>query len=113
IVGVGDISNLPISADVKANSHMKYHTFIEMVGIEPEKAKELIEKADEMKAVFENSGSVSITPHAPYTLSKTLLKEFRKYCKNKLNLVSIHNQESDEENSLYRYRTGAFLKLYE
>ncbi len=113
IVGVGDISNLPVSAEVKAESAIKYHTFIEMVGMDPAKAKDLIRKADEMKAAFENSGSVSITPHAPYTLSKALLKELRKYAKNKTNLVSIHNQESDEENALYRYRTGAFLKLYE
>ncbi|RRN76946.1 amidohydrolase, partial [Pseudoxanthomonas sp. SGD-10] len=113
IVGVGDISNLPVSADVKANSEMRYHTFIEMVGMDPSKAKELIQKADKMKTAFENSGSVSITPHAPYTLSKALLKELRRYCKSKSNLVSIHNQESDEENSLYRYRTGAFIKLYE
>lgn len=112
IVGVGDIVNTPISARVKADSSLRYHTFIEMVGIDPDMADELMVKADAMKADFENSGSTSITLHAAYTLSKNLLKNLRKYCKDHKNLISIHNQENDDENALYRYKTGAFVEMY-
>ncbi|ADY53799.1 amidohydrolase [Pseudopedobacter saltans DSM 12145] len=112
IVGVGDISNSTLSAEVKASSSLRYHTFIEMVGMDPYIADELIEKADAMKTAFENSGSASITVHAAYTLSKDLLKSLRKYCKDHKNLISIHNQENDDENALYRYKTGSFVELY-
>lgn len=112
IVAVGDISNTSISAEVKAKSNIKYHTFIEMVGVSPDVADELMEKADAMKSEFANAGSVSVTLHAAYTLSKNLLKNFRRYCKKHKNLISIHNQENDDENALYRYKTGAFVQLY-
>ncbi len=55
----------------------------------------------------------SLTPHAPYTLSKALLKKLYNYCKHKVNPISLHNQESDEENKFYRYKTGDFVKFYE
>lgn len=110
IVAVGDISNVAISAAIKEKSLIKYHTFVEMVGIDPDKADELIEYALELKKSFGEHSS--ITPHAPYTLSKQLLKKVRKYCKSTDNLLSIHNQESDEENKLYRYKSGKFLDLY-
>lgn len=111
IVAVGDISNLSISASVKAKSNIQYHTFVEMVALDPEKANEAFDKALKIKESFE--GSVSITPHAPYTLSKTLLKKLYNYCKHHDNIISIHNQENEEENKLYRYKTGEFVKMYE
>jgi cytosine/adenosine deaminase-related metal-dependent hydrolase len=110
IVAVGDISNVAISAGVKEKSPIKYHTFIEMVGLDPEKADDIVANALELKDVF--GKNASITPHAPYTLSKQLLKKVRKYCKENDNLLSIHNQENDEENKLYRYKTGGFVQLY-
>lgn len=111
IVAVGDISNLEISAQVKENSAIKYHTFVEMVAFDPAKADEAFDVAKGLKTVFGKYSS--ITPHAPYTLSKKLLKNLKSYCKEEVNLISIHNQENDEENKLYRYKTGEFLKLYQ
>ncbi len=110
IVATGDISNTAISAKVKEKSPIRYHTFVEMVGIDPDKADEIVANALELKTHFGKNSS--ITPHAPYTLSKQLLKEVRKYCKENDNLLSIHNQENDEENKLYRYKTGEFIQLY-
>ncbi|MFD1628987.1 amidohydrolase family protein [Pseudopedobacter beijingensis] len=113
IVGVGDISNTVISADIKAKSPIRYHTFVEMVGLDPAKSQELITKADALKSKFEHSGSASITLHASYTLSKALVKDLRRYCKNEKNLISLHSQENEDENAFYRYKTGAFVQLYE
>ncbi|HVV56327.1 MAG TPA: amidohydrolase family protein, partial [Mucilaginibacter sp.] len=35
-----------------------------------------------------------------------------KYCETGKNLISIHNQESEDENKFFRYRLGGFLDLY-
>lgn len=110
IVAVGDISNQAISASIKAQSKIKYHTFIEMIGFNAAKSSELIEEANHLKSAFKTSSS--ITPHAPYSLSKELLKKLTKYCKTTENKISIHNQESDDENFLYRYKDGLFMDFF-
>jgi cytosine/adenosine deaminase-related metal-dependent hydrolase len=110
IVAVGDISNQAISADIKSISKIKYHTFIEMLGFDPAKATEVINQAIQTKEKF--STSSSITPHAPYSLSKELLKQLIKYCKNTVNTISIHNHESEDENFYYRYKDGAFAQFF-
>lgn len=111
IVAVGDISNNALSVSVKKKSPIKYHTFVEMVGFDPAKADETLAKAIELKEVF--NGSSSIAPHAPYTVSKQLMKKLYNYSKHVDNLITIHNQESPEEGKFYRYKIGDFSKLYE
>ena len=110
IVAVGDVSNLAISADIKSSSNIKYHTFIEMLGFDPAKATEVLNQAIQTQEKF--STPSSITPHAPYSLSKELLKQLIKYCNNALNTISIHNQESEDENFYYRYKGGAFTQFF-
>ncbi len=111
IVGVGDIVNENITADIKLNSKLKFHNFVEMLGFDPAKSKEIFNKALDLKEEFDENSSLAL--HAPYTISKDLLKNLRKYCEEKTNLVSIHNQESEEENKLFRYKTGDMVKMYE
>jgi len=79
----------------------------------PEKAIEVFEKALALLNEFK-PGSCSITPHAPYSVSKELFKLIKKHSDtNDENLLSIHNQECEDENKFYRYKLGAFLELYE
>ncbi len=111
IVAVGDVSNNLISKAVKQKSSIYYHTYVEVLGFDPEKANEAFEKGMAVKEEFYPL-SASITPHAPYSVSKELFKNFRTYCDEKENRFSIHNQESEEENKLYRYKTGDFLEFY-
>jgi aminodeoxyfutalosine deaminase len=110
IVAVGDIANQSISASVKENSKIKYHTFIEMLGFDPTKSETVIAEALKLQTHFQNSSS--ITPHAPYSLSKELLKNLTKFCKKVNNPISIHNQENEEENFLYRYKDGPFMDFF-
>jgi cytosine/adenosine deaminase-related metal-dependent hydrolase len=112
IVAVGDISNTMISKSLKEKSKIFYHTFIELIGIQPERAKTIFDAGKELKGAFGDQ-SVSITPHAPYSVSKELVRLIEHYCKHRPNLFSIHNQESDEENEFYRYKTGKFLDLFD
>src|SRR5690606_41155874 len=51
-------------------------------------------------------------PHAPYSASKHLFRSLKRSISED-NILSIHNQESEEENKLFRYRKGAFLDFYE
>jgi cytosine/adenosine deaminase-related metal-dependent hydrolase len=111
IVAVGDISNQAISAQIKENSKIKYHTFIEMLGFDKDYANDIFAKALNLKANF-NSTSNSLTVHAPYSFSKDLLKKLKTYCKENENKISIHMQESEEENALYGYKQGAFLDFF-
>jgi cytosine/adenosine deaminase-related metal-dependent hydrolase len=110
IVAVGDVSNQTISAGVKGKSKIKYHTFLEMLAFDSSKSAEAIENAITLKQAFRTP--TSITPHAPYSLSKELLKNLTKYCKKGENKITIHNQENDDENNLYRYKEGPFMDFF-
>ena len=112
IVAVGDISNSNASIAIKAKSKIHYHTFVEAFSFLPDKAQETFDKALSLLGEFKPQ-SCSITPHAPYSVSKELFRLIKKYSDNNTNLLSIHNQESEDENKFYRYRLGGFIDLYE
>lgn len=112
IVAVGDISNLISSKPVKLKSAIKYHTFVEALGFDPNQARTIFDSACRLKDEFAPL-KASIAPHAPYSISKELLRYISRECGNSESLMSIHNQESEEENTLFRYKTGLFLDFYE
>ena len=112
IVATGDISNTSASVGVKQASSIYYHSFIELLGFSPSIATAAFEKGNAVKAQF-NGLPASIVPHAPYTVSKELFRLIRKKCEGGINLLSMHNQESEEENKLYRYKKGRFVELYD
>jgi cytosine/adenosine deaminase-related metal-dependent hydrolase len=111
IIAVGDISNTNVTVPIKAKSKLYYHSFIETFGFLPNQAQEVFDKALSLLNEFKPQ-SCSITPHAPYSVSKELFKLIRQYSDNRSNLISIHNQECDEENKFYRYKIGDFNELY-
>jgi len=112
IVAVGDICNSNVTLSVKAKSKIYYHSFSEAFSFQPARAQEVFDKALSLAGEYK-PGASSITPHSPYSVSKELFKLVRQYCDTGKNLISIHNQESDEENKFFRYRLGGFLDLYE
>jgi len=112
IVAVGDISNSAISLPVKSKSKLYYHTFIEMFSFIPERAEETFQAALELQNQFRPLPT-SLTPHAPYSVSKDLFKLLKQYADANDNIMSMHNQECEDENKFYRYKNGKFLELYE
>jgi cytosine/adenosine deaminase-related metal-dependent hydrolase len=113
IVAVGDISNNNVTIPIKAKSNLHYHTFVEILGFLPHKAEELYANGLMLLNEFRPQ-SCSLTPHAPYSVSKELFRLIKKYSDSGVkNLLSIHNQESDEENKFFRYKLGQFNELYE
>ena len=112
IVAVGDISNNLVSKNIKVTSPIHYHTFVEFLGFDPQKAAPIYLKALELLRNF-SPLPASLAPHAAYSVSKELLKLFQKNTEGHSELTSMHNQECNDENELYRYKTGKFLDFYQ
>lgn len=112
IVAVGDISNQLISRQTKQQSDLYYHTFIETLGFNPQQAPAVMGQAIGLKQAFAPL-KASIVPHAPYSVSKELFALIRAYSQKEENLISMHNQETADENEFFEHKKGAFLKLYE
>ncbi|WP_432711912.1 amidohydrolase family protein [Pedobacter sp.] len=111
IVAVGDISNQGISKGVKLESKMYYHTFVEVLGFDPQRAQAIMEQGIMVKESFKPL-KASVIPHAPYSVSKALFKEIASYSAAQENLITMHNQETVEENLFFEQKKGSFLKLY-
>lgn len=112
IVAVGDISNQLASRSVKLQSKIYYHTFVEAMGFNPGRAAEIIKNAGEIKNGFAPL-KVTIVPHAPYSVSESLFNEIWLTSGEDDDIISIHNQETPDENAFFESKTGHFLKLYE
>jgi cytosine/adenosine deaminase-related metal-dependent hydrolase len=113
IVAVGDISNATHSIDVKRNSKLFYHNFIEAIGFTDNKARDRFEDArvvyDQFKAQLTRY-RVSIVPHSPYSVSDELFKLINGHENG--SLLTIHNQESVAETEFFATGKGELLELY-
>ncbi len=112
IVAVADIANSAVTASIKTESKMYYHNFVEVFGFDPKNADAVFNQAILVRNAFKPMAA-TITPHAPYSVSKELFKLIKREAEENNSILSIHNQESDEENKLYRYKQGSFLEFYE
>lgn len=112
IVAVGDISNRLISKSLKANSPVYYFTFLEIMGFKPDVAAEAMERAKQFKTELEPL-PVSIVPHAPYSVSAELFHELAEYADSQDGPLSIHNQETADENAFFEQKAGSFLSLFD
>lgn len=113
IVAVGDISNNNSSFKQKAKRNLLFHTFTEILSVDPDKAKETFIKGLELKKELEELRLPnSIVPHAPYTISLPLLNLINDYASENKSIISIHNQESREESELFISSTGPMFELF-
>ncbi len=114
IVAIGDISNNTNSIKVKEQSSLYYHTFLELIGLNPDRADSVFQGGQELLIEFKRSElPASLAPHAPYSASLPLIEKIFTNC-NIYNLpTSIHNQESEAENEFFNSKTGDYLKLYD
>ncbi|WP_353182276.1 amidohydrolase family protein [Parapedobacter lycopersici] len=110
IVAVGDHANNGLSATIKHRSSLHYHTFVETIGVEPELAAEKLRQSRATAESFD-ANRVSITAHAPYSVSGTLFA-LLDGARDVAMPLSIHNQESAAENDFFRDRSGVFLDFY-
>jgi cytosine/adenosine deaminase-related metal-dependent hydrolase len=103
IQAVGDISNKVDTAHTKSVSPIRYYTFVEMFDfMQDSLTKGTIEN---YRAVFRDQSDdglnkKSFVPHAPYSVSEALF-EFINKANSSNATISIHNQETPSEQSLF------------
>ncbi|MEN9696765.1 MAG: hypothetical protein RLZ56_186 [Bacteroidota bacterium] len=112
IVAVGDISNTLDTLTQKAKQNLAYYTFVELYDLDPSRA------ADKMNAGLENQKAfeshklrASLVPHAPYSVTQNLWKLLAEHFGS--HTISLHNQETPDENEFFKTKTGSFLGMYE
>jgi cytosine/adenosine deaminase-related metal-dependent hydrolase len=107
IVAAGDISNSPLTFSIKATSKLWYHTFVEVFRFDPDFSQQTFKQAVALKnQAIEMNLQASISPHASYSTSFKLIHKLADDCENERLPFTIHNQESKEENLLFRLKTG-------
>ncbi len=115
IVAVGDIANTADTLALRATGSIHFHTFVEALGFVPAGAARSMSWATGVYEQFaqQPQGSTvcrqSITPHAPYSVSAPLFRLIDEH--NASGIISIHNQESEEENRFYTDGTGGVNEL--
>jgi len=106
IVAVGDISNGASTFHQKEQSKIKYHTFVEVFGLDPNDVELIKTRIEWLKRHYYNKNRMTTTPHAPYSLSPQL----QTFVNNENNgLITIHNQETASENELFKKGSGALF----
>ncbi|WP_167610189.1 amidohydrolase family protein [Maribellus sediminis] len=107
IAAVGDISNSDASLAIKQKSKIKYHTFVEVFGFHPSRAKRAFDKAVQVQSAYHtNNLQASIVPHSAYSVSDSLFLSVSEQAEKDYGILSIHNQESEAENEFVKNGTG-------
>lgn len=112
IVAVGDICNTSHTIAQKQRQKLFYKNFIEVSGFVPATAQARFNAAVNLYAEFAQvfAGNTTIVPHAPYSVSQKLFELIAAHSAHKL--ISIHNQESEEENNFFETGKGDINRLF-
>jgi cytosine/adenosine deaminase-related metal-dependent hydrolase len=112
IVAVGDISNTLDTLSQKAKHHLAYYSFVELYDLDPTRAADKIAAGLEIQKQFqENCVRASLVPHAPYSVTNVLWNLLSVHFGS--HTISMHNQETTDENNFFLTKTGSFLDMYE
>ncbi len=112
IVAVGDISNTLDTLNQKAKHNLAYYSFVELYDLDPTLAADKILAGLEIQKQFqENCVRASIVPHAPYSVTNNLWDLLSAHFG--IHTISMHNQETPDENDFFKTKTGSFLGMYE
>ncbi|MFT3678536.1 MAG: amidohydrolase family protein [Chitinophagaceae bacterium] len=115
VMAVGDICNTDHTLSLKKESPLHFHNFIEVSGLSAAVANQRMQRATLLYRGFAGlTGPAlrrqSITPHAPYSVSRTLWEKIVAFSDNRI--MSLHNQESADEDELFLTGGGAFPPLF-
>ncbi len=115
VVAVGDIANTADTLDIRAEDKLHFHTFVESLGFSDANAERSFGYASSVYEQFraqeqkEKRLSQSITPHAPYSVSKTLFGLIDAHAAS--GTIAIHNQECEAEGRFFMTKEGAIRDL--
>jgi cytosine/adenosine deaminase-related metal-dependent hydrolase len=112
IVAVGDISNTLDTLNQKAKHNLAYYSFVELYDLDPTRAEDKIVEGLEIQKQFqENCVRASLVPHAPYSVTNNLWNLLSAHFG--IHTISLHNQETIDENEFFKTKSGSFLGMYE
>ena len=112
IVAVGDICNTVDTLSIKQKHKLAYYSFVELYDLDPTRADDKINAGLKIQEAFEqNCVRASLVPHAPYSVSFNLWKLLSNYFG--AHTISMHNQETMDENEFFEKKSGSFLGMYE
>ena len=110
VSAMADISNDDSSFEVKAAHPMYTRTFLEVFGSEPEMCEGVMADVTALKKIADEAGiDAAPTPHSCYTMSPQLLSASAAAGLER-GYLSYHSQESNEEEDLLRYGSGAMYE---
>ncbi len=113
IVAVGDICNTPDSFEIKTESKLFYHSFIELLGLNPERANDAFNMGVLLFEQLKNMELAgSLAPHAPYSTSNELISKISAFNLQRNLPSSIHNQESEDETKFFNGVKNGFDDLF-
>lgn len=108
IVAIGDIANSTATIQVKQESPIFYHTFLEVLA-QGRTQQQIEAHFNTQKGAYEKALlAVSLVPHSAYALSASTIEWL--FRKDPNALLSIHNQESTAEDMLLVKKTGPLLE---
>lgn len=111
IQAVGDIGNKPDTFATKAKSNIRYYNFVELFDFLQSHLAQRFTSGTRL--VFEEASEPkSLVPHAPYSVSPSLFDEINRINSGRA-IVSIHNQETPEEEALFQHGTGMFFPFFQ
>ncbi len=115
IVAVGDISNTTDTFVAKARGLLRYYTFVELFDFLQDAGAD--KAMSDWLPVYEAAPSAdghdkALVPHAPYSVSPTLFQKIAQANAGRRVTVSIHNQETPDENELFLHGKGGFFDFY-
>jgi cytosine/adenosine deaminase-related metal-dependent hydrolase len=112
IIAVGDICNTADSLELKSRSGMHWQNFVEVLSMTEARTPEVIAHYNSVLSSYldKNVGRSSLVPHASYTVSAKAFGMINDATEGKL--ISIHNQETPEEDQLFQAGESDFLEFY-
>jgi len=112
IVAVGDICNTVDTLTIKQKHKLAYYSFVELYDLDPTRSDDKINAGLKIQEAFEqNCIRASLVPHAPYSVSFNLWKLLSNYFG--AHTITMHNQETHDENEFFEKKLGSFLGMYE
>ena len=110
IVGVGDICNTIDTLLQKQKGNLQYYNFIEIFGVYENKIEAIFNDSIDLRNQFKDAKmQATIVPHSPYSVLPKLMQKIANAFDEHDELLTIHMQETKEENQLFENKNGSFF----
>lgn len=110
ISAVGDIANGDSTLPIKQSHALRFHTFVELFGLQPGQAGDIYERGEALVEQFP-AKQASLTIHAPYSISAILRDLVYERARVLETPISVHLLESQEEVQLFRDLDGPLMQF--